>query len=214
MRSSAASSSSRRPCALGRREPGDPFGRGRERRRGGRPGRRGCRARSPGGSCRSRASRRRTTHVVDPLPERVRLVAAPGELRGVELEVLGWRTWDGRVDVAVPAGRWQRRGDPGGVDGSAAAGGRAARSLGVLASPAAWRLFASAAGAGAVASSGARRSLRRNGGDRVGAVGAGGSEERVVAAAVWETLPVEVQREVTVRLARLLARLVEAERDE
>jgi hypothetical protein len=40
------------------------------------------------------------------------------------------------------------------------------------------------------------------------------SEERVVAAAVWETLPVEAQREVTVRLARLLARLVEAERDE
>lgn len=40
------------------------------------------------------------------------------------------------------------------------------------------------------------------------------SEERVVPAAVWETLPVAVQREVTVRLARLLARLVEAERDE
>ena len=40
------------------------------------------------------------------------------------------------------------------------------------------------------------------------------SEERVVAAAVWETLPPEAQREVTVRLARLLARLVEAERDE
>ena len=36
------------------------------------------------------------------------------------------------------------------------------------------------------------------------------SGERVVAAAVWETLPPEVQREVTVRLARL----VEAERDE
>ena len=40
------------------------------------------------------------------------------------------------------------------------------------------------------------------------------SEERVVAAAVWETLPPEVQREVTMRLARLLARLLEAERDE
>ena len=34
------------------------------------------------------------------------------------------------------------------------------------------------------------------------------------AAAVWETLPAEVQREAAVRLARLLARLVEAERDE
>jgi hypothetical protein len=40
------------------------------------------------------------------------------------------------------------------------------------------------------------------------------SEEVLVAAAVWETLPPERQLEVTVRLARLLARLVEAERDE
>ena len=40
------------------------------------------------------------------------------------------------------------------------------------------------------------------------------SEDRLVAVAVWETLPPEVQREVTVRLARLLARLVEAERGE
>jgi hypothetical protein len=40
------------------------------------------------------------------------------------------------------------------------------------------------------------------------------SVESVVPAAVWETLPPERQVEVTVRLARLLARLVEAERDE
>src|SRR3954466_15967011 len=39
-------------------------------------------------------------------------------------------------------------------------------------------------------------------------------ERTLVAAAVWETLPPECRREVTVRLARLLARLVEAERDE
>jgi hypothetical protein len=39
-------------------------------------------------------------------------------------------------------------------------------------------------------------------------------EEVLVAAAVWETLPPDCQREVTVRLARLLARLIEAERDE
>jgi hypothetical protein len=38
--------------------------------------------------------------------------------------------------------------------------------------------------------------------------------ETVVAAAVWEALPVERRLEVTVRLARLLARLVEAERGE
>lgn len=38
--------------------------------------------------------------------------------------------------------------------------------------------------------------------------------EAVAAAAVWESLPIERRLEVTVRLARLLARLVEAERDE
>ncbi len=38
--------------------------------------------------------------------------------------------------------------------------------------------------------------------------------EALVAAAVWETLPPERQREMTVLLARLLATLVEAERDE
>ena len=40
------------------------------------------------------------------------------------------------------------------------------------------------------------------------------SEQSLAAAAVWETLPPVCQREVTVRLARLLARLVEAERGE
>jgi hypothetical protein len=38
--------------------------------------------------------------------------------------------------------------------------------------------------------------------------------EAVMAAAVWEALPVERRLEVTVRLARLLARLVEAGRGE
>jgi hypothetical protein len=40
------------------------------------------------------------------------------------------------------------------------------------------------------------------------------SEEMLVPAAVWETLPPERQLQVAVRLARLLARLVEAARDE
>jgi hypothetical protein len=39
-------------------------------------------------------------------------------------------------------------------------------------------------------------------------------ETTVAPAAVWETLPVRVQQAVTVKLARLLARLVEGERDE
>jgi hypothetical protein len=38
--------------------------------------------------------------------------------------------------------------------------------------------------------------------------------EGVVPAAVWETLPVEAQQAIVVALARLVARLVEAERDE
>jgi hypothetical protein len=41
-----------------------------------------------------------------------------------------------------------------------------------------------------------------------------GVSEVLVAAAVWETLPPERQRQVTLQLARLLARLLEAERDE
>ena len=43
------------------------------------------------------------------------------------------------------------------------------------------------------------------------ALGLGGS---LVAAAVWETLPTDRQREVMVMVARLLARLLEAERGE
>jgi hypothetical protein len=41
-----------------------------------------------------------------------------------------------------------------------------------------------------------------------------GLGEALIAAAVWETLPAERQREVTVMLARLLARMLEAERGE
>jgi hypothetical protein len=40
------------------------------------------------------------------------------------------------------------------------------------------------------------------------------TSEEVVAAAVWETLPVEVQHAIALARARLLARLIEAERDE
>jgi len=40
------------------------------------------------------------------------------------------------------------------------------------------------------------------------------SPEQIVAAAVWETLPVECQQRVVLKLASLLAALIEAERDE
>jgi hypothetical protein len=39
-------------------------------------------------------------------------------------------------------------------------------------------------------------------------------EEEMVGAAVWETLPVEAQSEAVRRLARLLALLLEGERDD
>lgn len=39
------------------------------------------------------------------------------------------------------------------------------------------------------------------------------NEKVMSAAAVWETLPPAVQQQVTIVLARLLARLVEGERD-
>jgi hypothetical protein len=41
-----------------------------------------------------------------------------------------------------------------------------------------------------------------------------GTEVVVAPAAVWETLPIERQVQVTLRLARLLATLIEASRDE
>jgi hypothetical protein len=40
------------------------------------------------------------------------------------------------------------------------------------------------------------------------------SEQTVVPTAVWEVLPPDRRFELTLRLARLLARLVDAERDE
>jgi hypothetical protein len=41
-----------------------------------------------------------------------------------------------------------------------------------------------------------------------------GEEMTVAPAVVWETLPIECQMQVTLRLARLLAALVEASRHE
>jgi len=38
--------------------------------------------------------------------------------------------------------------------------------------------------------------------------------EQIVAAAVWETLPVECQQRVVLKLASLLAALIEAERED
>jgi hypothetical protein len=39
-------------------------------------------------------------------------------------------------------------------------------------------------------------------------------EKTIAAAAVWETLPAATQQRLTLTLARLLARMVEGERDE
>lgn len=40
------------------------------------------------------------------------------------------------------------------------------------------------------------------------------SEQRTGPAAVWETLPIQTRAQVTIALARLLARLIEEGRDE
>jgi hypothetical protein len=40
------------------------------------------------------------------------------------------------------------------------------------------------------------------------------TSEQIVAAAVWETLPVECHQRVVLKLASLRAALIEAERDE
>ena len=40
------------------------------------------------------------------------------------------------------------------------------------------------------------------------------AEEALEPTMVWETLPAERQQQITIQLARLLTRLVEAERDE
>jgi hypothetical protein len=149
---------------------------------------------------------------VSSLPERVRLVAAPGELRDVELEVLGWRTEHGETMLRCRL-----------VDGS----------VGTI--PARWSDLPRVSAERSVLGWSHRRrrggcsangSMRCARGVRVGreppaktevpmsgqlALVSGGS---LVAAAVWETLPPERQQQVTVMLARLLARLLEAERGE
>ena len=151
---------------------------------------------------------------MDPLPERVRLVAAPGALRDVELggvrvadgageTVVSCRLVDGSVGTIparwtdLPAGRVG--GEPLGVDRCRRRGG------GVVAS--------GRGGCGRGVRVGAEPPVKTEVRD-VGTARAGSRGEVLVAAAVWETLPPERQREVTIQLARLLARLVEAERDE
>ena len=117
---------------------------------------------------------RRTTHVVDPLPERVRLVGAPGGLCDLELEVRGWTTDDASGETVVvcrlvdgsvgeiPA-RW--------TDLPRRTVGE--RSLGAVATPGAWRLLGERLGALRAARRPARgAAFGENGGERVWTVGA------------------------------------------
>ena len=143
----------------------------------------------------------------------MRLPEAPGDLRGVELEVLGWRTEAGEVVLrcrlvdgsvgTIPA-RW--------TDLPWRAGREIA--LGTLGSPAGWRLLLERAQRLRGRRPRRGRACPENGGADVGTAGARDERGEVAPAAVWETLPPRLQLEVTLTLARLLARLVEAERDE
>ena len=127
--------------ALGVGEPSDPLGRGREAH-----AMAGRQAQTANATARCvlpvPASSSRTTHCVDSLPERVRLVHAPGGLRGRELAVLGWSSDDDCGELVllcrlvdgsageIPA-RWtdlQVRVEP-------------QRAVGGVASTAAWRLL-------------------------------------------------------------------------
>ena len=146
--------------------------------RAGRPGTRGpsasiARWRLAG----ARASSGRTTHVVEFLPERVRLIAAPGELRDVELEVLGWSTDDFSGETVllcrlldgssgeIPA-RWTDL--PWRVAPELAVGG--------IGSPAGWRLLL--ARAERLRRPRRGRASGENGGDRVGTARVGGARRR------------------------------------
>ena len=119
-----------------------------------------------------RATSGRTTHVVEFLPERVRLVAAPGALRDVELVVLGWRTEDGETALicrlvdgssgTIPA-RWTDLPSRAVVE----------PRLGTVATPEAWRLWGERLTGLLERCPGRGRACRENGGGDVRSVGAG-----------------------------------------
>ena len=138
---------------------------------------------------------------------------APGELQDVELEVRGWTSEEGEtvlicrlVDGSwgeIPA-RW--------TDLPWRA--RPERVVGGVASPAGWRLLlARAEGCGRGVRGGVEPAVKTEA-MMSGQLALVMEQESVVSAAVWETLPPELQRQVALRLARLLACLVEAARDE
>ena len=139
-------------------------------------------------------------------------MAAPGELRDVELEVLGWRTEDGETALICrlldgSSGTIPRAGAtfPGGSRRSCRSTLSARRRPGGCCWLAPSRCGAVRAGV---------EPPPKTEANMPGQLALATSEEAVVPAAVWETLPPEVQIEVTIRLARLLAQTVEAERDE
>jgi hypothetical protein len=142
----------------------------------------------------------------------VRLIAALGALWDVELEVLGWRTEDGETMLRCRL-----------VDGSV--GRIPARWTDLPPTSLArrrcvWSRRLRRGDCWASGSTHCGRGVRRGRGPRVKTeVPMSGQlalrfNEGLVAAAVWESVPPERQRAVTIALARLLARLVEAERGE
>jgi len=162
------------------------------------------------------AVKRRTTHVVDPLPDRVRLIGAPGDLNGRVVEVDGWRhvagelrircrTTDG-ARVLLPAA-WTDL-QPNTVT-------EHTPMAGLVATPAGWRRFAAVlTGVKVRRPPRSRVSVENDGGVHVGSVGADAREGRVVPAVVWETLPPAARAKVTTMLARLFAAAIEEARDE
>ena len=160
------------------------------------------------GSRRRRATSRRTTHVVEFL--RTGRLAPARDLRDAELAVLGWRSGDGEAALIC------RLMD--GISGTIPARWTDLPARRAVQLPLGWsgRRTGSLLGerlGGLRERCPGRGRAWRNGGVDVRPVGAA-TGEQVVAAAVWETLPADGQRAAAVGLARLGARVVEAERDE
>jgi hypothetical protein len=146
------------------------------------------------------------------LPERVRLVAAPGALRDTELAVLGWRTEDGEATLicrlvdgssgTIPA-RWtdlprRRPAEP---------------VLGTVGTPEGWRLLGARLAGLAEQCPRRGRACGENGGADARAVGVGDGRDGRGGGGVGDA-DARCPAAVTVALARLAARLLEAERDE
>lgn len=146
----------------------------------------------------------------------MRLISAPGSLRGLVVEVDGWRHVGGELRVRCRTTDGARVLLPAAwTDLPLNGTNKAPVNEDLIATPEGWRRFATiAVGVRGRRPPGAEGCLRNGGGGDAGSAGIDGERESMVPAAVWETLPGEVRTRVTVMLAQLLAAMIEQARDE